>query len=215
MTRQRPAILLPLLIALAAIALFVWLATIAVGAGVPAIDTSVREAVHARSLPVLTEVMKAVSFVGSGWFLWPAGMLVAGALAFVGRRWDASWFGIAVLGANGLNESMKLLFHRVRPEPFFGYAKPSTYSYPSGHSFVSFCFYLAIAEVLARAEWPHSRRVALWAAALALVAVIGYSRIYLGVHYFTDVIGGYAAAAAWMTGIRYAHRHARRASRSE
>ena len=47
------------------------------------------------------------------------------------------------------------------------------------------------------------------------IALIGICRIYLGVHYLTDVIGGYAAAAAWMTGIRYAHRHARRASRSE
>jgi undecaprenyl-diphosphatase len=207
--RQDPSLAISAIVAVSAAALFAWLAFETLGAGIPVIDTSVRAAVHAESFPALTEVMKALSVAGSGWFLWPLGMLVTAALARMGRRWDAGWFAIAVLGANALNETMKLLFHRVRPEPFFGYDKPSTFSYPSGHSFVSFCFYLALAEVLARAEWPRGRRTALWLVALLLVAGIGLSRIYLGVHYFTDVVGGYAGAAAWMTGVRFAHRRTR------
>ena len=55
---------------------------------------------------------------------------------------------------------MKLFFHRVRPEPWFGYPLPSTYSFPSGHAFVSFCFFLCLAEICdpRRVDARHAKR---------------------------------------------------------
>ena len=114
-------------------------------------------------------------------------------------------FVIAVLGANILDEGMKLAFHRTRPVPWFDYPQPPSYSFPSGHSFVSFCFYFSLAEILIRDDWPSGRKVAIWAAAAAMTIAIGFSRAYLGVHYPTDVLAGFVAAIAWTTMIRIAH----------
>jgi undecaprenyl-diphosphatase len=100
---------------------------------------------------------------------------------------------------------MKLFFHRPRPEPWFDYPLPFTYSFPSGHAFVSFCFCLCLAEILIREEWPLAGKLAMGSAALGCTLTIGLSRVYLGVHYPTDVLGGYAAGIAWITLIRMAH----------
>ena len=80
-----------------------------------------------------------------------------------------------------------------------------SYSFPSGHAFVSFCFFLCLAEILIGAEWRRAGKVAMWSAALGCTLTIGLSRVYLGVHYPTDVLAGYAAAIAWTTLIRVLH----------
>ena len=152
--------------------------------------------------------MKAASLAGGGWGLWPAGVLLVGLLARAARGREAALFAVAVLGANLLNEAMKLFFHRPRPEPWFGYPLPPTYSFPSGHAFVSFCFFLCLAEILIRGQWPVAGKVAMWSAALGCTLTIGLSRVYLGVHYPTDVLAGYAAGIVWTTLIRVTH-HAR------
>jgi undecaprenyl-diphosphatase len=131
-----------------------------------------------------------------------------GLLARAARGREAALFAVAVLGANLLNEAMKLFFHRPRPEPWFGYPLPPTYSFPSGHAFVSFCFFLCLAEILIRGQWPVAGKVAMWSAALGCTLTIGLSRVYLGVHYPTDVLAGYAAGIVWTTLIRVTH-HAR------
>jgi undecaprenyl-diphosphatase len=132
------------------------------------------------------------------------GVLVLGLLARAGRGREAAVFAIAVLGANLVNEAMKLFFHRTRPEPWFGYPQPPTYSFPSGHAFVSFCFCLCLAEILVRHGWPLVGKVAIWSAALGCTLIVGLSRVYLGVHYPTDVLGGYAAGIVWTMLIRVA-----------
>jgi undecaprenyl-diphosphatase len=188
--------------------LFAWLAWLASHSAPPGFDTAGRDAVHAFASPWLTLVMKAASQAGGGWGLWPAGVLIVGLLAHAARGREAALFGVAVLGANLINEAMKLFFHRPRPEAWFGYPLPSTYSFPSGHAFVSFCFFLCLAEILIRDEWPVAGKVAMWSAALACTLTIGLSRVYLGVHYPTDVLAGYAAGIVWTTLIRVTH-HAR------
>jgi membrane-associated phospholipid phosphatase len=192
-------------VALGAVLLFAWFAQLASRSGPSAFDTAGREAVHAYATPWLTWVMEAASQVGGGWGLWPGGVLIAGLLLRAGRRRDAALFGVAVVGANLVSESVKLFFHRPRPEAWFGYPLPSTYSFPSGHAFVSFCFFLCLAEILIREEWPPARKLAVWTAAVLCTFTIGLSRVYLGVHYPTDVLAGYAAAIAWTTLIRVLH----------
>jgi undecaprenyl-diphosphatase len=192
------------LAALAAL-LFAWIALIVPNAGPTPLDVTVRAFIHGLANPALTSAMKFVTQLGGGWFLYPLGALVVFALYSSGRRRDAALFTVAVLGANIVDEGMKLVFHRARPEAWFDYPLPPTYSFPSGHSFVSFCFYYALAEILIRDDWSRSRRLAVWTAAALLTLAIGFSRVYLGVHYPTDVLAGYLAAAAWVTLIRIAH----------
>jgi membrane-associated phospholipid phosphatase len=193
-----------LAIGLAAVLLFAWFAWLASQGAPPDFDMAGRDAIHAYARPWLTLVMEAASLAGGGWGLWPVGVLIAGLLARAGRGREAAVFAIAVLGANFVNEAMKLFFHRPRPEPWFGYPLPPTYSFPSGHSFVSFCFCLCLAEILMRHGWPLVGKVAIWSAALGCTLTIGLSRVYLGVHYPTDVLGGYAAGIVWTMMIRLA-----------
>jgi len=174
-------------------------------AGTPAYDTAARDLVHGYAAPWLTWVMIAASWAGSGLVLWPLGALVVLLLARAGREREGALFAVAVLGANLISESLKLFFHRVRPEPWFGYPLPKTYSFPSGHALVSFCFCLCLAELVVRDEWPAARKAAVWGAAVGCTLTIGLSRVYLGVHYPTDVLAGFAAGVVWTTVIRVAH----------
>ena len=192
---------------LAAIAalVFVWLSVIVPDAGPTAFDVSVRATIHGWANPAATAAMRVATQLGGVWFLFPLGALVVGALYQARRRRHAALFVLAVLGANLLDEGMKLIFRRERPIPWFEYPQPGSYSFPSGHSFVSLCFYFSLAEILIRAEWPLARKMAMWTAAAVLTLAIGFSRAYLGVHYPTDVLGGFTAAIAWTTVIRIAH----------
>ena len=194
-------------ILLGAALLFAWFAWMASLAVPPDFDIAGRSAIHGYAAPWLTLVMKFASQAGGGWGLWPGGVVVAVWLARAGRRGDIGLFAVTVLGANLVSESMKLFFHRPRPEPWFGYPQPSTYSFPSGHAFVSFCFFLCLAEIVIRDDWPLAGKVAMWSAALGCTLTIGLSRVYLGVHYPSDVLAGYAAGIVWTTLIRMA-RHA-------
>jgi undecaprenyl-diphosphatase len=143
--------------------------------------------------------------MGGSFILFPLGALIVGALYVAGRRREAALFALAVLGANILNESMKLVFHRPRPATWFNYPEPPSYSFPSGHSFVSFCFYFSLAEILIREEWPLIRKIAMWGAAALLTLAIGLSRAYLGVHYPSDVLAGFTGAVVWTTMVRVGH----------
>jgi undecaprenyl-diphosphatase len=113
-------------------------------------------------------------------------------------------FGVAALGAEALDQILKLLFDRPRPETFFGFAAPVTHSFPSGHAMVSCCFFGVMAVILAARAPSRLKRTAIFAAAAILVVLIGFSRVYLGYHYPTDVLGGYAAAVVWLAVVRTA-----------
>lgn len=204
-SQSRSALRVDLGIAIAAILAFAWIAYGVTHGSSHSFDTAVRDAVHARASSYLTDVMIFITNFGGGRFLWPFGAVIALVLLRQGRRREAALFAIAVVGSEALNETLKMLFHRARPEAYFGYPLPSTYSFPSGHSFVSYSFYLALAEILTSPEWPTAHKVAVWTAAGLLIGSIGLSRIYLGVHYPTDVIGGYTAAVAWTALLRAVH----------
>jgi undecaprenyl-diphosphatase len=188
--------------AVAAAVLFAWIAAAAAAPAVPAMDLTIRGGVHALASPALTRAVAALTQLGGSLVLWPLGGIVVLWLARRGRGRETGLFVLAVLGGNLLCEAMKLGFHRLRPEPFFGYAKPFTYSFPSGHAMVSLCFYLTLAEIVLAPGAPRARRPLVWGAAILLVLAIGFTRVYLGVHYPSDVAGGYAAAAAWLCAVR-------------
>lgn len=156
--------------------------------------------------PRLTLFMRAVTYLGSNEFLIIAGAYVV--IAFVLVRWKRAMviFLVTMAGAAVLNSTLKMLFGRERPEPFFGIPPPSSYSFPSGHALFSFCFYGVVAAVISARIKNPSKRIAVWVTASALVILIGFSRVYLGVHYPSDVLAGYTAAFVWLVVVASADR---------
>jgi undecaprenyl-diphosphatase len=196
-------------VALAALVLFAWLANAVMQGDAGAFDAAVRNAVHASSFPALTYAMRGISDLGEAVFLVALGVMVAWRLVSLGRRRQAVFLAIAALGGEAIDQALKFWFRRPRPEAFFG-SQPVNYSFPSGHALVSCCFYLALAEILIDDQWPRARKLAVRTFAILLIGLIGLSRVYLGVHYPTDVLGCDAAAISWLSIVRTGHRVRRR-----
>ncbi len=197
-----------------ALALFGWIARHVLERQTIRFDALVRAAVHAWASPALTDFFRVISWVGSAWFLLPFVMLFAWRLAAAGRGRAAWLYLLSAIGAEVLDAILKLAFHRPRPEPFFGYPLPPTYSFPSGHSLVSASVFGVAAALGTSRMKSRAQTAAAWIGAAALTLAIGISRIYLGVHYASDVAAGYAAAVIWVAAVRtgyrvWARRHAR------
>lgn len=202
MTRETKDLIGGFAAATAALVLFAWLATQVFRETAIGFDAAIRQGVHTWASPGLTLFFRFVSECGSEKFLVPLGGVIVWRLAAAGRRHAAILFAVAAAGGEALDYSLKLLFRRTRPEVFFGLTAPSTYSFPSGHAMLSACFFGVLAAVLAPRIRSKSRRAALWAAAAAVSLTIGLSRIYLGVHYPSDVAAGYSAAVVWVLSVR-------------
>ena len=195
--RQRIA----LVCALTATGLFCALAVATLSGHLPAFDAGARAAAHTLAGPAMTLAMSGITRLGSVVVLTVLFILTAGGLYAMGQRRDAVALTVVMAGAIVLNNTLKYTLHRARPDPFFG-AIPETYSFPSGHALFSTCFYVTLAWLLAARLEHRGARVALWTAALGLPAAIGFSRVYLGVHYPTDVMAGYLVAMAWLAALR-------------
>jgi len=197
--RRRLILITGLLLALALAAAFGWLAYQVNGGRSAAFDNHVRAVVHSWSNPALTRTMKLMSFIGEPFVIWP---LLCVAMFLLQRFHIRGWLlGIAMIGEVCIEQTLKFTFRRARPTPFFGYPQPSSYSFPSGHALGSLVFFGTLAALVAARIRSTAARALVWIVAILLVAAIGFSRIYLGVHYPTDVIGGYAAALVWVIAV--------------
>ena len=201
MTRERQTLIAGFLSALAALLVFGWLATRMMRGEIEQFDRTVRDAVHSLASPLLTSIMRKITFMGSEMFLVPMGAVVVWRLLAASRRHAATLFVIAALGGETLNQSLKLVFSRPRPEPFFGYALPSSYSFPSGHALVSACYFGAMAAIVTRRMKNRAGKAAIWAVSGVMVFLIGTSRVYLGVHHPSDVIAGFSGAIVWVAAV--------------
>jgi undecaprenyl-diphosphatase len=142
------------------------------------------------------DFFRAVTFVGS-----PAAALAVGAvvclLLYRRRRLiEAGLLPLVLGGAELLNLVLKLAFHRPRPEVAF--VQLDTYSFPSGHAMISTAAYGALAYLAWSRVRTRRAQLALLAGTAALVGLICFSRLYLGVHYLSDVLGGAAGGAFWL-----------------
>jgi membrane-associated phospholipid phosphatase len=178
-----------------------WLAEDVLEAGTERFDAVVRAAVHRFASPTLTIAMQAVSFLGSGVSLVALSLLTISLFLFLNWRREAILTATTMVGALTLDTVLKYAFHRPRPLPFYG-TSPHSYGFPSGHALGSFCLYGALAAIFSARTSRRRARIGIWLAASVLIFLIGLSRIYLGVHYPTDVIAGYGAALVWVTAIR-------------
>jgi undecaprenyl-diphosphatase len=162
----------------------------------PLVDWDVRFAswLHAHSSDWLVTVFKVVTLAGNSVVL----IVVVGALAVVfvrrGRMNDAAVLIAALGGAGVINALLKLVFQRPRPELAFVHLE--TYSFPSGHAAVATATFATLAFVVGRRS-GRRRAVAVAATATALIVLVGFSRLYLGVHYLSDVLAGWSFGLAW------------------
>lgn len=198
MNLSGPLLRARILLAAQAVVLFAWLAG-NVGAGRTwRFDQDVRAAIHGFSAPALTSAMRFFSLFGD-----PATMSLVCLAIFV-VSWKARSghsalsLAFAIAGATLLDATLKECYKRPRPASFFDYPEPLSFSFPSGHAMFSLCILGTLAWTMARRIRSRWLRTALWLLTAVLVASIGYSRIYLGVHYPTDVIGGYLLGLAWL-----------------
>lgn len=154
-------------------------------------DLLVRAAVHERAFPALTAVMRLITALGSEYFLVPLAALLVWRLDKRGERKTAYLLVTWILTAEVLLQLLKVLFHRPRPEVFFGLSSAETYSFPSGHSFVPAVYFGILAAILGAGRQGR-------AAVIVAAALLGCSRVYLGYHYPSDVVAGWALAAVWL-----------------
>jgi undecaprenyl-diphosphatase len=104
-------------------------------------------------------------------------------------------------GATLLNVLLKQSFARTRPAPFFDYPLPVSHSFPSGHAFFAASFFGGLAVLVSGRVRSKVMRLTVWVVALSIILLIGISRVYLGVHYPSDVAAGYAVAVVWVAGV--------------
>jgi undecaprenyl-diphosphatase len=171
-------------------------------------DTAVRQFVHSRSSARLTAAMQFFTLLGSSLFVSIAATSGCVALWVTRRRRKALFLAITILGGSLLMWVLKMSFHRQRPQPFFDTHLPASYSFPSGHALLSFCLCGAAAALFSGDQKKPWIRIAIWSIAVVLAVAIGYSRIYLGVHYPSDVLAGYLGALVWVLGVGIAYRKA-------
>jgi undecaprenyl-diphosphatase len=103
----------------------------------------------------------------------------------------------AVLGGTGLSELIKALFGRDRPPLIYRAVASANASFPSGHAMLSTITYLTLGALLAQVMPRRRQKVFVFATAVVLALIIGASRVYLGVHWLTDVLAGWSLGAAW------------------
>ena len=156
------------------------------------VDVAISYWIHAHSSSTLDSIMLVLTKLGDAEVVAPLVVLTAGLMWRYGRREDG-WFVVGgVAAAAAANLGLKFLFERPRPELWQSAINESGFSFPSGHAMVSSAFLLSLMYIAWNTRW----RVPAIVAACVIIPVIGFSRVYLGVHYPADILGGWLAALA-------------------
>ncbi len=162
-------------------------------------DQAVADALHAAATPFATKVFLGITALDSAEAIVPISLVVTGLLAWC-RRWlYASGWLVALVGVVALNLLLKQIFERPRPIFADPIIVETSYSFPSGHAMDSLVVYGMLAYFALLFIEPWRARMGILFGAALLVILIGFSRLYLGVHYFSDVIAGFAAGGVWLS----------------
>lgn len=197
---------LGLLLALAAALLFTAMARLVGGGAVHRADLAVLEWFGTHRAPWLDALAAAGAVLGSSAALW-AVLAVGTVLLARGRHWwSVALLGISLAGSRVLSGALKAAYDRPRPGPDveihllgWSFDYPRSASFPSGHALTAVVIYGTLAYLAARLEAGRRARRATLGAAVVIVGVIGLSRVYLRVHYPSDVVAGLLAGFAWAT----------------
>jgi membrane-associated phospholipid phosphatase len=175
--------------------------------GALGIDRTVLDWFVAHREPWLSRVFEVVTVLGSSVFLIP--LVVAAGVWYRRRQGTIRPFAllaVTYLGAYVMSQSLKVIIGRPRPPVGVAIGQYSSHAFPSGHATQVAAVWLMLAAVVT-AGMPSSRqRLLIWAAATSTVAVVGITRLYLGAHWLTDVLGGWAFGTLWFLSVLSAAR---------
>lgn len=145
----------------------------------------------------VTEAIRDITAMGSAAVLSIITLIVAGFCLLIGNRGAMTAVLVAALGGQLLSSLLKQVLQRPRPDVVPHLTEVNTLSFPSGHSMMAATVYLTLGVLLA--QFVHRQRLKSYVVSIAIVltVLVGFSRVYLGVHYPTDVLAGWTAGGAW------------------
>jgi undecaprenyl-diphosphatase len=161
-------------------------------------DHGVQAWVHAHASATLTPVMKALTEIGAPRTIYPLCALIFGLLWWRGQRREAGLLASSMVGSEVLVGALKLHFKRARPDVPWRWGHEHSYSFPSGHSVMAVVLYGTLLYLGLRWLDHWWARVLACVFALGMALSIGYSRIYLGAHWPSDVLAGYLCGCVWL-----------------
>lgn len=167
------------------------MAALVFGRGRAPFDVPILQGLHRYATPALDRVAVFFTIVGNTGPMIAAGVLTTAALAYLGRRRDAWLFALGVGGSMLLTQVIKHVATRPRPALWTSLRPEHTFSFPSGHAMDTAALAAALFFVL-----PRHRR--LWALAPLFALSVGWARMYLGVHFPSDVLAGWSSAVGWV-----------------
>jgi membrane-associated phospholipid phosphatase len=161
------------------------------GRGSVPFDAPILQSLHHHASPVLDRLAVFFTVVGNTGPMIAAGVLTTAALAYLGRRRTAWLFALGVGGSMLLTQVIKHVATRPRPTLWVSLRPEHTFSFPSGHAMDTAALAAALFFVL-----PRHRRA--WALAPLFALSVGWARMYLGVHFPSDVLAGWSSAVGWV-----------------
>jgi undecaprenyl-diphosphatase len=172
--------------------------SVVTGVGLAGIDGDIERVVVAHRAGWTTATLKVLTWMGSSLVLWPLIGMVASVLVLSARRRREALFLIVALGGSvALSDLVKAIVDRPRPPAWVRLIEVSGSAYPSGHAMDAMSAFAALSVVLVVRRSMTGRVAVVGGAALAIL-VVGWSRLYLGEHWLTDVLGGYLLGATWV-----------------
>jgi undecaprenyl-diphosphatase len=156
-------------------------------------DAPILNWLHGLATPALNHFFVLISLAGYRWGVLPLDAIILVLLAVLRRFRDGLFFGIAVAGSAVLNIVAKNHYARLRPDLWLSITPETTYSFPSGHAMGSMTLAMAVSILC----WPTRARLPALIVSVIFVLLVGISRVYLGVHYPSDILAGWTAATAW------------------
>ncbi len=154
---------------------------------------------HSIGPPWLQLAVLDLTALGGTVVLTLIALAVIGFFAVRKRWWRAAFLAVAIGGGALLNTVLKIGYARPRPTIVVHLVDVTSQSFPSGHAMNSAIVYLTLGAIASRGIHEHAGKVYVMAMAVLLTLVVGCTRVFLGVHWPTDVIAGWAAGAAWAT----------------
>ncbi len=187
-----------LLVGVAAVAVFAFVASFVHHGLTQQFDDATLRWIELHRTPFLDHAMLEFTVLGTGVVLIMIVLVSSLFLWVTNHKWSVYILLAGVLGGEILNAALKDVFDRPRPSSVVLLAKVHSLSFPSGHAMLSMIAYGSVAYLVARLQPTPRLRATTWIMAGIIIALIGASRMYLGVHYPSDVIAGYLGGIAWI-----------------
>ena len=189
-----------LLVSLLTMALFAVIAYGVVGiAAVSRFDLDIATTLHNGATATGIRIFTAITALGNQPSLTALAIGITVVLLLLRRRLLALGTALTAVGGGLLNAALKAGFHRTRPVFANPYVVEQSWSFPSGHAMSSLIGYGVLLYVIVVLFRPHWLRTVAVSLLICLIELIGFSRLYLGAHYVSDVMAGYAAGITWLT----------------